>query len=294
MYFPGHGANKVREGLFISGCEVAENVVVLKKENISHIVTLCPISNPSEEGITRLDLSHIDDSPEEDLLVVFPSCVSFIQQALGEGKNVLVHCAAGISRSSSVVCAFIMYVDHIPFEQALEQVRKARPIVSPNHGFRKQLIMWHEMEYQIEGTKKAHSVYKMEIAAKKLRRGMTLQEMQLPYAPDPQESYYMCSSCQRGLFSDENIITHEKGVDTWGYKEESCNSLECRGYYLQLMSWMKDQIEKGNGGDLICPSEGCGATLGSWSWKPLSCSCHSVICPSFTVLKARVTFSGKW
>ena len=49
---------------------------------------------------------HVDISDVEtaNLLVHLPGCVDFIRGALEGGGKVLVHCAAGVSRSSTVSC----------------------------------------------------------------------------------------------------------------------------------------------------------------------------------------------
>ena len=53
--------------------------------------------------------------------------------------TVLVHCAAGISRSASVVVAFLMWRQGLSYEAALARVRDKRPFVLPNRGFRLQV-----------------------------------------------------------------------------------------------------------------------------------------------------------
>lgn len=77
----------------------------------------------------------------------FLPCIHFIQAELDKGRGVLVHCHAGISmfavayrasfmsqqmsagRSSTIVAAYLMYSQKITPLDALELVRKARPIV---------------------------------------------------------------------------------------------------------------------------------------------------------------------
>merc|ERR1719231_617757 len=56
------------------------------------------------------------------------------------GGAVFVHCAAGISRSATVVVAFMMEHGHQSFEDALDAVRQARPQVHPNRGFQSLLM----------------------------------------------------------------------------------------------------------------------------------------------------------
>jgi hypothetical protein len=52
---------------------------------------------------------------------------------------VLVHCAAGVSRSGSVVIDFVMHDMGISFQAAKALVRKSRPDVRPNVAFERQL-----------------------------------------------------------------------------------------------------------------------------------------------------------
>ena len=44
----------------------------------------------------------VADVPSTDLLRELPNAVDFIAQAVDSGSNVLVHCMAGISRSTTV------------------------------------------------------------------------------------------------------------------------------------------------------------------------------------------------
>ncbi len=50
------------------------------------------------------------------------------------GRTVLVHCAAGISRSPTVAAAYLMRKYRWPAADALAFVKKARPVIDPNGG----------------------------------------------------------------------------------------------------------------------------------------------------------------
>ncbi len=45
----------------------------------------------------------------------------------------------GISRSASVVIAFVMRTRQLSFEEAFQLVKNARPFICPNRGFVEQL-----------------------------------------------------------------------------------------------------------------------------------------------------------
>lgn len=51
---------------------------------------------------------------------------------------------AGISRSTTICCAYIMIVSGVIWSDAILACRKARSQVNPNFGFRKQLKEFHD------------------------------------------------------------------------------------------------------------------------------------------------------
>jgi len=58
--------------------------------------------------------------------------------------RILVHCAAGISRSSSMVIAYLMHAQRLRVTEAYQLVQAKRTIVQPNQSFRSQLCSWDE------------------------------------------------------------------------------------------------------------------------------------------------------
>ncbi|NXI49068.1 DUS15 phosphatase, partial [Chloroceryle aenea] len=61
----------------------------------------------------------------------FKECISFIHQCRLHGGNCLVHCLAGISRSTTVVVAYVMAVTELSCQEVLEAIRTIRPAASP-------------------------------------------------------------------------------------------------------------------------------------------------------------------
>lgn len=60
--------------------------------------------------------------------------------AAGSGSSALsLASLAGISRSTTVVVAYVMAVTELSCQEVLEAVRTVRPVANPNPGFRQQL-----------------------------------------------------------------------------------------------------------------------------------------------------------
>ncbi|KAG7270621.1 hypothetical protein CRUP_010916 [Coryphaenoides rupestris] len=69
----------------------------------------------------------------------FQSAASFIHGALSRGGRVLVHCHVGVSRSATLVLAYLMLKQKLTLVDAICAVKDKRGVV-PNRGFLRQLI----------------------------------------------------------------------------------------------------------------------------------------------------------
>ncbi|MBS0616399.1 MAG: dual specificity protein phosphatase family protein [Verrucomicrobia bacterium] len=66
----------------------------------------------------------------------FAHSYTFIQDALNADQKVLIHCRGGVSRSPTVLIAYLMKEFGVTHDQALNYVRSRRRGVDPNIGFR--------------------------------------------------------------------------------------------------------------------------------------------------------------
>src|SRR5688500_16884255 len=82
----------------------------------------------------------ISDEPCENIIPYFASVSQYIDHVrkVKRGK-VLVHGNAGISRSATLVVAYVMGDQLLTAHQALRLVQSKRFCVFPNEGFRRQL-----------------------------------------------------------------------------------------------------------------------------------------------------------
>ena len=130
-------------GLYIGDWNSADDVQTLVQKKINYVLSALPESiarKPEypKHGITQMVVSA-EDMASFDMRPHFDGAYTFIEQGLKNG-NVLVHCAAGISRSSTLTLVYLMRARNEGFKKSLAFLRTKRPICTPNHGFQTQLV----------------------------------------------------------------------------------------------------------------------------------------------------------
>ncbi|KAL6103544.1 uncharacterized protein ACO6RY_02917 [Pungitius sinensis] len=115
----------------------------LSSLGISYVLSVSRCSpQPSFLPPSRYLRVPIDDSLWDDLLPWIPQALHFIDAAMSSGASVLVHCAAGISRSPALAVAYIMYTQGMDLDRAYRFVKERRPSISPNFNFLGQLQLF--------------------------------------------------------------------------------------------------------------------------------------------------------
>lgn len=135
-------ASEILPNLYMSDMYTATDPSVLQRLGITHVVSVIEglwYTYPS--NIAHLWLS-IHDSPFTNIDYLFDPTIHWIKQAIDSNAHVrvLVHCMLGMSRSASVVIAYLMATLGMDLPTALAHVKVKRVIVQPNSGFVKQLM----------------------------------------------------------------------------------------------------------------------------------------------------------
>lgn len=141
----GNGINKVLPGLYLGNIKDAQDNELLKAHNITHILSIHDNAAPVLEDITYLCISASDHS-KQNLTQHFKDSIMFIHESRMKGEGCLVHCVAGVSRSVTLVVAYIMTVTGRGWVESLAAVRAARPCAGPNLGFLRQLEEFENIE----------------------------------------------------------------------------------------------------------------------------------------------------
>ena len=134
-------ADKIIEGLYLGSLETACDEKGLKENGVTHIVTAIYKVQPQfPDSDFEYHMVPVIDIPEAEICKYFDKCFDFIDDAIKNGKTVLVHCAFGVSRSSTLVCAYLIKKHNLTVSQAVHLIQSKRPKADPNAGFLKQLI----------------------------------------------------------------------------------------------------------------------------------------------------------
>ncbi|XP_018615680.1 dual specificity protein phosphatase 22-B-like [Scleropages formosus] len=134
----GNGINKVLPDLYLGNFRDARNREQLARHNITHILSIHDNAAPFLQEMTYLCISAAD-LPTQNLTQHFKASIAFIHESRLKGEGCLVHCLAGVSRSVTLVVAYIMTVTELGWQDALAAVRAARSSANPNLGFQRQL-----------------------------------------------------------------------------------------------------------------------------------------------------------
>ena len=145
--------HEIVPGLFL-GNMWSTDPNVLNQYGINVVITVARPETDANKGRYKLD-SHlvfeIDDNThasEKMSKEVLPKAIAHIDRYLHPSsptsKRVLVHCMAGVSRSSTVVIAWIMKRYGYTRDKAIELVRSRRSVINPNDGFMKVLSGWEQ------------------------------------------------------------------------------------------------------------------------------------------------------
>ncbi|KAM6930444.1 dual specificity protein phosphatase 26-like [Xenentodon cancila] len=137
-------ADEVWPRLYIGDQHSAENLGDLSMHRFSHILNAAHSKRRGQPDIYEgMNITYMGvegrDSCDYDMSINFQAAADFIHRALSRGGKVLVHCQVGVSRSASLVLAYLMLKQNLTLVEAICAVKDNRGVI-PNRGFLRQLI----------------------------------------------------------------------------------------------------------------------------------------------------------
>lgn len=145
QFIPGRTASQIVEGIWLGDASDAMDIDTLNKHGIDSVVNCaekhtltCAEFYPF--GWNYLGL-ECDDAANYDILGKhMREFIAFMDKCVGEKKKVLVHCAAGINRSATLLIAYLVRRRGMCLKDAISLCFKQRPIILTNEAFVMALI----------------------------------------------------------------------------------------------------------------------------------------------------------
>jgi len=132
---------EILPNLYISDINVAECQSTLSSLGITHVLSAMSgtVHIPASLPIRTLQIPLLD-TPFAELAAFLPSTTDFLTDALRDkNAKVLVHCVKGVSRSASVISAYLIARHGWTTDQAVNYLQSKRSNAQPNRGFISQL-----------------------------------------------------------------------------------------------------------------------------------------------------------
>ena len=206
----------------------------------------------------------------------------------------------GKSRSATIICAFLMNQDptRTPM-QALEMIKRCRPIAEPNTGFMEQLDLYYRMGSPDEiHTQPMYQRWLFErLVNESVQVGQAPTDIRFEDEVAPSQHSpdlrITCRKCRRALASSAYLIDHtpkERSATTKALSASdpiTAITDQCAHLFLDPLSWMKEELEQGKlEGRLECPK--CKSNVGKYAWQGLRCTCNAWVVPGISLSRSRV------
>lgn len=141
----------IDDRVWLGSIDSARDGKFLDDSHISYIVdvngrpTARDRSMYDARGISTLHL-ELNDASRFDIRSHFTTTHAFLDKAWNNNGRILVHCAAGVSRSATILISWLMRIQKQTLCQTLLHVRSRRAYVYPNRGFFLTLLTFdHEL-----------------------------------------------------------------------------------------------------------------------------------------------------
>ncbi|XP_054153561.1 dual specificity protein phosphatase 22-like [Oppia nitens] len=289
--------NQIDDKLFLGSLEAATNRTLLQLYEIKLVITVMDRSVKSGDTDNEICYYHINakDCKTTQLLDRFEETYQLIADTHGMDRGVLVHCRAGISRSATLVTAFLMKRYRLPYSEAIRVVRSKRPSVNPNAGFVTQLQLYERMnDFSLDANRPQFRQYLLKMYTplgiyNYLERRAQVERVATVSAAAT-GPYYLCKYCSYRLYNEIHVIQNDtpKTIDNNNDDDKSnvCQSNGCSDVFIEPQDWMisANNYKKWSASpsmygrcspagvhQVVCPK--CSQTIGSYNPISYRCNC---------------------
>ena len=300
--------------------EPLDNNVDLKTQyNITHILSAVqgPVPSVYASEYTHKQID-ITDEETSNMLDEFDGACQFIDSALfplgvkskKHQGSILVHCAHGVSRSVSIIMAYLMKNYNLSYKQAFYAIKRKKDDIEPNAGFISQIELYEAMNFTVDKSSNLYKSFIVDLYLQLDPSGGSVRQLDIfnKYKPSNTntisseiDSELRCKRCRHSLANSTDVDQHEPPDATSSQSqfirtapnsrrivESYVGSENCSHYFVsEPLSWMKQELEKQEiEGKFSCPK--CSAKIGGYSWRGSRCSCGKWMIPAIHLQSAKV------
>lgn len=296
----------------------------LDQNHITHIVSAFK-GELSEEFQTKYTVKSIpvDDDELTNIIQYFDESNEFINKALYPDETefergvkkpfktcVLMICQAGVSRSCTLLAAYLMKKYNLSPDQAIHAIQRKRSSVQPNDNFREQLELYHELDCQLDENSPIYRQWLLQHSLKIDPTGRSILSKDSTFVEEkPEEAketvkdatQLRCKRCRQRLAISTSFISHvppeedskqalfvKKAANSRRIISRQAASDTCSHYFVEPLNWMKEELQDKAEveGKFLCPK--CETKVGAYSWKGSRCSCGKWMVPAIHLQRAKV------
>eukprot|EP00744_Colponema_vietnamica_P001481 GILI01002450.1.p1 GENE.GILI01002450.1~~GILI01002450.1.p1 ORF type:complete len:251 (+),score=51.69 GILI01002450.1:185-937(+) len=141
--------SKVLDFVYIGSAVTAAQKDEMQRLGIGYIINVTGSSPNFFPNDFQYMNARLVDADHENIGKHFNAAFNFIEEGRRKGQSVMVHCAAGMSRSATLVIAYLMKHHGMTLKSAYNFTRTRRNVISPNPGFMRQLARLEKHLYGV-------------------------------------------------------------------------------------------------------------------------------------------------
>ena len=137
----GRGPSIITDNFVLGSRDDSQDFQVLSNLGISHVLNVAvQLPNAFEDSFVyeKIDLH---DSPSTDVRALMPRARAYLRRVEKLNGRVLIHCISGVSRSVTVLIMYFIMEHSMRLEDVYNYVKRMRPFIAPNDGFKLQLAL---------------------------------------------------------------------------------------------------------------------------------------------------------